>query len=178
MAEVILNSPKRGLVEVWYNAAMIASQSGDLVAQANSTLIFLKGLGIGTVGGGLAGFFFQQLIAEFFGNRRRKSIDKRSLADEVIKICTEASVNNYTTKSRKEEHVFYIMNQLAAVDTKATKYLEELVSSWLYCSSMPSPSTFVRRGDYQADYAFMIDQQKRAIEKSEALLKIVYKWKN
>ena len=165
---------KCGLVTVWYNASMIASQSGDLVAQANSTFNFLKGLGLGTAVGGLAVFFFQQQIAEHFGNRQRKSTDKRSLADEVIKICTEASVCNYTAHPRDGEHIYYIMNQLAAIDTKATKYLEELHSSWIILSSMTRYANYFTREDNE----FIILQQRRAKEKSDALLKIVYKWKN
>lgn len=98
--------------------------------------------------------------------------DKRNLALEVIKICTEGSTTGWNIKSRDIEHVYYIARLLEGIDKKASELFNSCVSSWLLNAIRQEHAEATRE-----NIEFSIELQKKAQDACEKLIKIVSKWR-
>lgn len=123
---------------------------------------------INTIIGQLPGFIFgvaatllvavgTGFIKEYFDERARKKKHKLEVARHVLRICNEASTNNFRKAPREMEDVNSTLTDLEGIDEEMSTKMAEMVSSW---------STFSRersKGDLSPDdVKFAKDQLDRA----------------
>lgn len=97
--------------------------------------------------------------------------DRRNLALEVIKICTEGSTTGWNVKQRDIEHVYYIARLLKIEDDEASKLFDRCISNWSL-NAIRQEYTEATRGNIE----FSIKLQKEAQEACEKLIEKVGKW--
>lgn len=69
-------------------------------------------------------------IKEHFDSRKRKIEHQRTIAEEVLKICNEASTNSFRVQPRNIEHIYKILTEIKLLDIQMEKTMNEFVSSW------------------------------------------------
>jgi hypothetical protein len=124
---------------------------------------------------------WQNWIVEKFDRRKQLYTDKRLLADEVIKICTEASVGGFTIKPRSVERIYYIMTQVAILDPELAEAMEVMLSRWLIGQATMELQmenfTLVGAAESGENYITRNQWVKEADEKREFILNKIAKWK-
>ncbi|HCQ31014.1 TPA: hypothetical protein DIU27_01335 [Candidatus Collierbacteria bacterium] len=97
--------------------------------------------------------------------------DRRSLAIEVIKICTEGSTHGWSVTPRNIEYVYFISRLIERQNRDALAFYNELISSWNLNSLLQNttPAT-------QENVKFCQKLQSIAKDATDNLLKVVNKW--
>ncbi len=84
---------------------------------------------IGAIGG-MVTIFVTGFFKEFFDERARITQHKRNVARHVLKICIEASTNNFKIAPREMEDIYSVLTDLEGIDKKMSVEMEKFVSSW------------------------------------------------
>jgi hypothetical protein len=98
--------------------------------------------------------------------------EKRNLALEIIKICTEGSTTGWNIKPRNMEHIYYIARLLTARDKNAGKFFDDCISGWSLNAIKQERSSATKE-----NIEFCIELQKRAQNACEKTVDIVNKWR-
>lgn len=120
-------------------------------------------LGVGTK-------FADSYIKEFFDNRKRKAEHKRTIAEEVLKICNEASTNSFRIPPREMEHVNKILTEVELIDKQMETKMNEFVSSWNSFASRRNAGHISPE-----EVKFQKEQLDRAEERRKTLIQITNK---
>lgn len=124
--------------------------------------------------------FLYQIVGKLFDEWRletqRKRSEKRVLADEAIKICTEASSKAYSVPARDSERVIYVITQLESIDQNLSTNLELFYSTWqIYASENRRIGQRVATTE---EIQFGLELQKRAEDFRKKIIKSANKLKN
>lgn len=114
---------------------------------------------------------FDQLLKMFHFRWVTKFKDRRELAVEVIKLCTEGSTHGWNVKPRDIEHVYFISRLVEREDKKALAFFNELVSSWSLNSLLQNTTPATKE-----NIEFCQKLQNLAKDATDNLSKIVNKW--
>ncbi len=98
-----------------------------MINKYDSSLSYVVGAILGVVGLFASGF-----LKEFFGERARKAKHKRNVARHVLKICIEASTNNFLLPPREMEDIYSAITDLEGIDKKMGAAMEKFISSWYF----------------------------------------------
>ena len=98
--------------------------------------------------------------------------DKRNLALEVIKICTEGSTTGWNTKPRDMEHIYYIATLLEGQDEKASKLFDSCISNWALNVTRQEHVEATKK-----NIQFSKELRKEAQDARKELVKIMSKWR-
>lgn len=119
---------------------------------------YIIGAIFGSIGTFLTGF-----AKEIFDERARKKKHKLDIARQVLKICNEASTNNFKQPPRSIEHVYSVLTDLEGINKKMSIEMEKFVSSWQIMTN-PNDIPFSDKGKY------FPDELNRAEEKRKTLI--------
>lgn len=72
----------------------------------------------------------EKVVDEWLADKKQKKSNKRELADQVIKICSEASSSKYSTPPRDREHIKYVAYKLESIDQKLSDDLLWYLREW------------------------------------------------
>lgn len=97
--------------------------------------------------------------------------DRRNLALEVIKICTEGSTTGWNIKQRDIEHIYYIARLLKIQDEKASQLFDLCISNWSL-NAIRQDRTEATKENIE----FSIKLQNEAQEACEKLVELVGRW--
>lgn len=97
--------------------------------------------------------------------------NKRNLALEIIKICTEGSTTGWNIKPRDIEHIFYIARLLKIENEGASKLFDRCISRWSL-NAIRQDHTEATKENIE----FSIKLQNEAQESCEKLVELVGKW--
>ncbi len=74
--------------------------------------------------------FADGYIKEHFDKRKKKTEHKQNIAEEVLKICNEASSNSFRIPPRDMEHINKILTEVELIDKQMETIMNEFISSW------------------------------------------------
>lgn len=97
--------------------------------------------------------------------------NKRNLALEIIKICTEGSTTGWNIKPRNIEHIYYIARLLKIENENASKLFDRCISKWSL-NAIRQDHTEATKENIE----FSIKLQNEAQESCEKLVELVGKW--
>ncbi len=146
-----------------------ATNSPNLTAQTT-----LAAIAIASAAG--SGFFtliykiIEKLLEAILAHRSLITTDKRQIADEIIKICTEGDRKAFQKKANDGQHIIYIANQLSVFNQDAEKNLREYQLLWELAAG-----TIQRKAP--GDIEFYRELETKARIKSDNLLNLARKWK-
>lgn len=98
--------------------------------------------------------------------------DKRNLAIEVIKICTEGSTLGWNVRPRDIEHIYYIARLLGGFDKKTSKLFDRCIGNWSLNAIKQE-----KQATTPENIKFGLELQKGAQSACEEIIKIISKWK-
>lgn len=110
--------------------------------------------------------FADGYIKEHFDSRKRKAEYKRTIAEEVLKICNEASTNSFRIPPRDMEHINKILTEVELIDKQMETAMNEFISSWNFFASRRSVGNISPE-----DVKFAKEQLDRAEERRKTLIK-------
>ena len=76
---------------------------------------------------------FGELVKEKFERRKHRIKNKQELADQMVRICTEAQSSRYKNLSRDFEHIILIRNLLHILNPKLLTDYEDFIKDWIAC---------------------------------------------
>lgn len=114
---------------------------------------------------------------EIFTHNRLVYIDRRALADEVIRLCAEAKHTEFNIKPRRYEHVMFITNKVHVEDKKIGKIMEEFATAWMLCGRLESKQQILGI-DEETIISVCGHIKETARINCDELLKMIKKWKN
>lgn len=91
---------------------------------------------IGGILGYLGAKVMDKLIDNFFHAQRIKLEDKRTLASEVLKICSEGEQSKWSKNPKDPDHIRYVAAQIDIIDQIMGNTLRGYLNSWEFYSSM------------------------------------------
>lgn len=97
--------------------------------------------------------------------------DRRNLALETIKICTEGSTMGWNVKPRDIEHVYYIARLLKIQDENVSKLFDQCISNWSLNAIRQDHAEATKE-----NVEFSIKLQNDAQEACDKLVGTVGKW--
>lgn len=97
--------------------------------------------------------------------------NKRNLALEIIKICTEGSTTGWNIKPRDIEHIYYIARLLKIENEDASNLFDRCISRWSL-NAIRQDHTEATKENVE----FSIKLQNEAQESCEKLVGLVGKW--
>lgn len=112
----------------------------------------------------------EKVLDNLITHRKLISTDKRELADELIKICTEGDRKGFQKRANDGQHILYIANQLGIFDENTEKDLREYQLLWELAAGA------IQR-NAQGDLEFYRELETKARAKSDSLLKLARRWK-
>lgn len=96
--------------------------------------------------------------------------DKRQIADEIIKICSEGDRKAFQKNAKDGQNILYIARQVGVFNENAEKDLKEYQLLWELAAA-----TIQRRKS--ENLQFYRELAQRAREKRDVLLKLAKSWK-
>lgn len=118
---------------------------------------------------GVVSLFASGFLKEFFDERARIATHKRNVARHVLKICIEASTNNFRVVSREMEDIYSALTDLEGIDKKMNGEMEKFVSSW---------GTFARERSKKNLSPDDVKFAKSELDRVEEKRKILVTWAN
>jgi hypothetical protein len=138
--------------------------------------IYLQVFFASAVGTAFVGFIFKlgEMIAQNRIERSNESYrDRKALAEQVIAICVEGNSTSFTRHPRSVEHLYYIAEKVMGEDKKTGELMNKFISTWQVCAGRHQGKTHLTSEEVE----FVTTLQKEGREASEAILKVVHKWK-
>jgi len=133
------------------------------------------------ISGGIIGYYIRKLIDEKFEKnrfnqielrevKRRNRAEKRKLALEIIKYCTEAQSSGFRTfPSNHNNETFLLGNHLETIDKEASTNFTLLFASWgMYSLALKGMPEVKKHED---------EMFKTAIQAKKRLLEIASEWR-
>jgi polyhydroxyalkanoate synthesis regulator phasin len=112
----------------------------------------------------------EKIVDAVIAHKKLTLTDKRQLADEVIKICTEGDSHAYQEAQGSDRHILYIANQLGVFDKQAENDLRLYQSLWALAYGIIQRNT-------PGDTEFYRELEEKARAVSDRLLLLAKKWK-
>lgn len=131
------------------------------------------------IGSGFILLFFkivEKWFDEIFAHNRLAYTDRRALADEVIRLCSEAKHAEFNVKPRSYEHVMFIANKVRVEDEKVGKIMEEFATAWMLCGQLQSKQQILGI-DEETIISVCGHIKETARINYEELLRMIKKWK-
>jgi len=130
-------------------------------------------------GTGVFTFLFkigEKIYDEHLLDKRNRKLSKSELADEVIKICSEAKSSDFKMSPRNFEHVVFIINKASVYDPNVGKMLDDLATTWSLIPKLSDGEDVL--GIDKNTYAILIEKfQKQCVKLCKELLEKVKHWK-
>jgi hypothetical protein len=133
------------------------------VNQTDTLLPYFVGAILGIISLFVSGFF-----KEFFDERARIAEHKRNVARHVLKICIEASTNNFKHEPRNMEDIYSVLTDLEGIDKEMSVQMERFVSSWALINNRT-------KSDLSHDNVRLLTKNLSDIEKQR---KVLIAWAN
>ena len=89
------------------------------------------GAAVGTLVVGLVKDWFGEFVGERFKIRWVHRTEKKELADQVVKICTEGEQCGWNIRPRSYEHMLFISNKLMGLNKGLAGKLQVYIGKWV-----------------------------------------------
>lgn len=119
------------VISTTQSAVQATPLTAPMLAQSNPLITFFLGLGIGGFVLKVVEMMLGKGIEEWLGKRKISQQERRDLADQIIKICTEGSIGAWRKRPRDEEHVNYIANQVEGINKNLADMLRRYLGIWV-----------------------------------------------
>lgn len=138
----------------------------------NTFIAALAGTGVFT-------FLFkigEKIYDEYSLDKRNKKLSKSQLADEIIKICSEAKSSEFKTEPRSYEHVVFISNKANIYDPAVGKMLNNLATKWILVQQL-SDGKYLLGVDDDTLANIIIKIQRQCKKLTMEIIKEIKPWK-
>lgn len=149
--------------------------------QINPFLVFISGLGLGGLILKILENVLGKSIEAWWSKQKTVHEDKRYLADEIIKICTEGSINAWKKRPRSQEHIHYIANHVEGFNKKLADKIRSYLGIWMLHFLRQENLKIVNakgmESQYHDEIQFLHKLQQDAKELEDEILVETYKLK-